>query len=155
MVNSYIIFHLNLAFSSIEEDKRPTVIKNCYWPLLQLVEKTDICIGIEITGWTLEQIQKIDRKWVLKFKELLQSEKCELIGSGWSQIIGPLVPYAVNLWNQKLALDYYIQSATIRKEDPECGLENESTKESIQNVLRLSIEMERMDELPEWMKEIF
>ena len=107
MVSSYIIFHLNLAFSSIEEEKRPIVIKNCYWPLLQLVEKTNICIGIEITGWTLEQIQKIDRKWVLKFKELLQAKKCELIGSGWSQIIGPLVPYEVNLWNQKLAIEYY------------------------------------------------
>lgn len=107
MAYSYIIFHLNLGFSSIDEEKRPTVIKNCYWPLLQLVEKTDICIGIEITGWTLEQIQKIDRKWVLKFKELLLAKKCELIGSGWSQIIGPLVPYEVNLWNQKLGIEYY------------------------------------------------
>jgi hypothetical protein len=107
MANAYLIFHLNLAFSSIEEEKRPTVIKNCYWPLLQLVEKTGICIGIELSGWTLQQIHKIDENWVLKFKELIHSGKCELIGSGWSQIIGPLVPYEVNIWNQKLAIDYY------------------------------------------------
>jgi len=107
MASAYLIFHLNLAFSSIEEEKRPTVIKNCYWPLLQLVEKTDICIGIELSGWTLQQIHKIDENWVLKFKDLLHSGKCELIGSGWSQIIGPLVPYKVNIWNQRLAIDYY------------------------------------------------
>jgi hypothetical protein len=122
MASSYIIFHLNLAFSSIEEDKRPTVIKNCYWPLLQLVEKTGICIGIELTAWTLEQIQDIDKKWVLKFKDLLQAGKCELIGSGWSQIIGPLVPYKVNLWNQKLGLDYYKKMLLIK---PKIALVNE------------------------------
>ena len=56
--------------------------------------------------------------------------------------------------NSELALDYYIQSATIRKEDPEGGLEDESTKESIQNILRLAIEMERMEFVPDWIKNI-
>ena len=107
MAEGYIIFHLNLAFSSIEENKRKDVITNCYWPMLKLIENTNICIGVELTGWTLKQILTIDKSWVNYFKKLLSENKCELIGSGWSQLIGPLVPYEVNIWNHKIALEYY------------------------------------------------
>ena len=56
MPKGYLIFHLNLAFSSIEEDRWADVITTCYHPLLDLIEKTGIPIGIELTGWTLKQI---------------------------------------------------------------------------------------------------
>ena len=32
----FAFFHLNLAFSSIEEERRDAVIAHCYWPLLRL-----------------------------------------------------------------------------------------------------------------------
>jgi tetratricopeptide (TPR) repeat protein len=54
--------------------------------------------------------------------------------------------------DQENALDYYIQSATIRKDDPEVGLENESTKEAITNVKRLALELGKEAELPLWLK---
>ena len=122
MTDGYIIFHLNLAFSSIEENKRKDVINNCYWPMLKLIENTNICIGVELTGWTLKQILIIDKKWVHKFKYLLSENKCELIGSGWSQLIGPLVPYEVNIWNHKIALEYYQK---VLKARPTIALVNE------------------------------
>jgi hypothetical protein len=103
----YIVFHLNLAFSSIEENARADVIKNCYHSLLNLIEQTGIPIGIELTGWTLKQIERIDNTWIERFKILLSTGKCELIGSGYCQIIGPLVPYKVNEWNQKLGIETY------------------------------------------------
>ena len=103
----YLVFHLNLAFSSIEENERVDVIKKCYHSLLDLIEQTGIPIGIELTGWTLKQIELIDNTWVKRFKRLLSSGKCELIGSGYCQIIGPLVPFKVNEWNQRLGLDIY------------------------------------------------
>lgn len=107
MPNAYIVFHLNLAFSSIEECTRSTVINKCYWPLLNLIDETGIPVGVELTGWTLEQIKVLDPKWVERFTSLLNDERCELIGSGWSQIIGPLVPARVNSWNQRLGIDAY------------------------------------------------
>lgn len=122
MANGYLIFHLNLAFSSLEENKRREVVDKCYWPMLKLIETTNICIGVELTGWTLKQILKIDKKWVEKFKYLLSENKCELIGSGWSQLIGPLVPYEVNIWNHKIALDYYQK---VLKVTPTIALVNE------------------------------
>ena len=107
MRNAYILFHLNLAFSSIEECTRSTVINQCYWPLLNLIDETGIPVGVELTGWTLEQIKVLDPKWIECFTSLLNEERCELIGSGWSQLIGPLVPARVNSWNQRLGIDAY------------------------------------------------
>ena len=107
MAQGYLIFHLNLAFSSIKTELRPEVIRKCYWPLLELAETTGIPVGIELTGWTLQQIALLDESWVVRFQQMLASLQCELIGSGWAQIIGPLVPYEVNYWNQKLGLDAY------------------------------------------------
>lgn len=109
MPKAYLIFHLNLAFSSIEAAARPDVIRKCYWPLLELIEETGIPLGIELTGWTLQQIAELDPAWVKRFRVLLESRQCELIGSGWSQIIGPLVPHEVNGWNQKLGRNAYRQ----------------------------------------------
>jgi hypothetical protein len=103
----YLVFHLNLAFSSIEEETRADVIRVCYHSLLDLIEQTGIPVGVELTGWTLGQIHQIDDSWVTRFKKLLHSGSCELIGSGYSQIIAPLAPNDVNIWNQKLGIDSY------------------------------------------------
>jgi tetratricopeptide (TPR) repeat protein len=48
------------------------------------------------------------------------------------------------------ALDYYIQSAEIRKED--IGVEEDATQEVIANAKRLAKELGKEDALPEWMK---
>lgn len=109
MARGYLIFHLNLAFSSIKTEARLEVIRKCYWPLLDLAEGTGIPVGIELTGWTLQQIALLDQSWVCRFRQMLEKKQCELIGSGWAQIIGPLVPYEVNRRNQKLGLDAYRQ----------------------------------------------
>ena len=72
-----------------------TLIKKCYWPLLKLIEFNDFKIAIELSGKTLQEIYALDRTWVKKFRTLL-NKKCELIGSGFSQIIGPLVPEEIS-----------------------------------------------------------
>jgi len=118
----YLFFHLNLAFSSIEEEAWADVIRTCYHPMLHLIEKTGIPVGIELTGWTLKQIERIDPSWVEKFKGLLDSKSCELIGSGYCQIIGPLAPYNVNEWNQIIGLEIYKQVLNYR---PKVALVNE------------------------------
>lgn len=107
MKQSFLIFHLNLAFSSIPEEKRQTVIHRCYYPLLELVEKLDIPIGIELSSWTLQQILALEPQWIVQFKTLLDAGRCELIGSGHTQLIGPLAPWQVNEWNQRLGLAGY------------------------------------------------
>ncbi|HEY4515506.1 MAG TPA: glycoside hydrolase family 57 [Candidatus Paceibacterota bacterium] len=104
-LQSYIIFHLNLAYSSIAESERKNVIRRCYWPLLELIDRGTL-IALEMPAYTLEEIAKLDPAWVTKFRELCKHGKTELIGSGYMQIIGPLVPAEVNranlFWGNKI-----------------------------------------------------
>lgn len=103
----YTIFHLNLAFSSIPEEDYPIVIERCIWPLLDICEKTKVPIGIEAPGWTLEKINELSPTWINKLKILWENGACEFIGSGYSQIIGPLVPANVNAQNLKIGHQVY------------------------------------------------
>ena len=87
----FIYFHLNLAYSSIEEEERLTVIERCYWPLLRLIEKYKIPVGLEASAYTLGEINRLDPAFIKKLKILIKNNDCDFIGSGFSQIIGPLV----------------------------------------------------------------
>ncbi len=93
-------------YSSIEEEQRREVVEKCYYPLLKLAED-GIPIGIELSGKTLEIIGETDKEWLNRFKCLLHQNKIELVGSGYSQIIGPLLPKILNIKNQKLGLETY------------------------------------------------
>ena len=102
----FALFHLNLAFSSIEEEQRGEVIARCYWPLLQLAKKFGP-IGIEISGFTLEEIAARDPVWIAKAQLLLAQGRIELVGSGYSQMIGPLVPARVTQTNLSIGNEVY------------------------------------------------
>lgn len=122
MLNLYTIFHLNLAYSSIEEEQRSAVIEKCYMPALQLTSDFNFPIGFELSCYTLEEIQRIKPEWIELFKACITKGNCELIGSGYTQLIGPLVPSEVNDWNQKLGLETYQRILGIR---PKISLINE------------------------------
>ncbi len=95
MINLYSFFHLNILFSSIEKEQRGEVIQKCYWPLLKLIRETKIPIAIEASALTLKIINKYDKSWMEEFKKLLVNHQCEFIGSGYTQLIGPLVPWEI------------------------------------------------------------
>jgi hypothetical protein len=118
----YTIFHLNLAFSSIEEEARPEVIRRCYWPLLRLIRDQRLPLGIEASGYTLEEISRLAPEWVAELRDLCREGLAEFIGSGYAQLIGPLVPAAVNRANQRIGLRVYEALLGFR---PELALVNE------------------------------
>ncbi len=110
----YFFFHLNLAFSSIEEEQRPAVVKRCYWPILRLAERLQIPMGVEATGYTLRAIAEIDPEWIRVFRGLVHEGPCELIGSGLTQMIGPLVPSRVTAENLRLGSQVYEELIGLR-----------------------------------------
>ncbi len=122
MLQLYSIFHLNIAYSSIEEEQRPEIIRRCYWPLLRLARKYNLPFGIEATGYTLEAIAAIDLDWVSELRLLTSDGTCEFIGSGYAQIIGPLVPAEVNAANLRLGNVVYENLLGFR---PDIALVNE------------------------------
>jgi hypothetical protein len=117
----FALFHCNLAFSSIEEEQRGEVIRRCYWPLLELAQKQGP-IGLEVTGFTLEEIAARDPQWIARARALIASGRIELIGSGYAQIIGPLVPGRVTEENLKLGNQIYEHQLGVR---PTLALVNE------------------------------
>lgn len=119
---AYAVFHLNLAFSALAMEQRATVIERCYTPLLELVEQHQVPIGIEMSSWTLAQIQQCDAAWVNRFRDLLAAGACELIGSGLIQMIGPLAPVSVNRANLALGCADYHRLLGCR---PQLALVNE------------------------------
>ncbi|MBT4836854.1 MAG: hypothetical protein HON94_05870 [Methylococcales bacterium] len=131
-------------FSSIPEHERITVINNCYWPLLELVQ-SGIPIGIECSGVTLEIINNLEPRWINEFKQLCLAKKCELIGSGYAQIIGPLVPAQVNQANQTLGIQTYQKILGIH---PTIALINEMAYSS--GVLEHYIQQDYQAVIMEW-----
>lgn len=118
----YSIFHLNLAFSSVEESQRTEIVKRCYWPLLRLVREYRLPFGIELPAYTLEAIYNIDPSWVEELRHLVTEGSCEFIGSGYAQLIGPLVPAEVNSANLRIGNSVYLRLLGIR---PKIALINE------------------------------
>ena len=117
----FALFHLNLAFSSIEEEQRGEAIRRCYWPLLDLAQDCGP-IGLELSGYTLEEIAARDPEWIGRARALIAKGRIELIGSGFTQMIGPLVPARVTEWNLKLGNATYEKYLGVR---PALALVNE------------------------------
>ncbi len=103
----YTAFHLNLAYSSIEEERRAEVVARCYRPLLDLARDLGLPFGIEASAYTLEAAPGADPGWFGDLRTLVSDGPCEFIGSGYTQLIGPLVPAEVNLANLRLGNDAY------------------------------------------------
>ncbi len=118
----YLLFHLNLAYSSIDFERHAEVVQQCYWPILRLAQRLPLVLGVELTAHTLESIQAVDAGWVETFRDLLARGRCELVGSGDSQLIGPLVPAEVNRHNLALGQAAYRRLLGVR---PRVALVNE------------------------------
>ncbi len=101
----YGLFHLNLAYSSVDETQHREIIEHCYWPLLELAHDCEIPLAVEASGWTLERIAALDPAWLRTFIERVTAGELEFVGSGYCQIIGPLVPAELNAHNQRLGQD--------------------------------------------------
>jgi Glycosyl hydrolase family 57 len=117
----FSVFHLNLAFSSIEEEERARVIECCYRPLLDLAAAHGP-IGIEATGFTLEEIERLDPGWIARLRDLIEGGRAELIGSGYAQVIGPLLPARAVAENLKIGNGIYRRLLGVR---PKIALVNE------------------------------
>ena len=122
MLQLYSLWHLNLAYSSIEEERHSVVIENCYWPLLNLAIERNIQLGIELPAWTLNKINELDPHWVEALKVQIERNMVELVGSGWTQLIGPLVPAQVVEKNLALGQEFYFKTLGVK---PTIGLVNE------------------------------
>ena len=102
----FAVFHLNLAFSSIEEEQRAQVVRDCYGPLLDLAERhphRHRSHRLYPAGDPELRSRLAGAIW----RALIREGKAELIGSGYAQVIGPLVPADVVAANLRLGNQAY------------------------------------------------
>lgn len=118
---SFILFHLNLGFSSIPKKDFKKVIKQCYWSIESLIEKS-IPVCIESSGRTLELIKEQDPSFLKFLKNNIRDKKIEFIGSGYVQMIQPLSPHHINQLNQLEGRKVYKKILAI---SPKTALVNE------------------------------
>jgi hypothetical protein len=64
-------------------------------------------LAIEVTGYKLKKIARRDPAWIGQSRNLVAEYKIELIVSGYSQMIGPLVPARVMTENLRIGNEVY------------------------------------------------
>ena len=103
----FSVFHLNLAYSSIEEaaasGSGPPLLLASAAPL----SRAQVSCRNRGLRVHLAEIASIDPGWVKELRQLCFDGLCEFIGSGYSQLIGPLVPAEVNAANLRLGNTVY------------------------------------------------
>ena len=97
---------MNLMFSALSDKERVVVLDRCMDPLLKLGED-GFTFAIQMSGLSLEYLEKLRPKQLERLKKLLDSSNCEFIGNGYSQMIQPLIPWEVNQKNHELGMQCY------------------------------------------------
>ena len=103
----FLLFHLNLSFSSIKESQKKDIITKCYWPILKIASRVNIPISIEISASSLKEIEKLDINFINKLKKLIKKKLINIVESGYVQLIGPLNKKDVNIINLKKGRKFY------------------------------------------------
>lgn len=103
------LFHLNLAFSSLEEESHAEIIRHCYHPALELAREAGLPVALEATGWTLRRIAQLDPGWIELLRELVAAGRVEFVGSAHAQCAAPLLPARANAWNLRLGREVYME----------------------------------------------
>jgi len=123
-MRSYLLFHLNLSFSSVEESQHKLIIKKCYEPILKIANTFNQKVAIEASASTLDKINQINPKFVNSLKELIAANLVEFVGSGYVQSIGPMNSAYLNNLNLEYGNQVYKSLLGIV---PETALINEMT----------------------------
>ena len=104
---TYLLFHLNILFSSVDIKDRKKLISKCYWPILYIAKELKIPINIEASARTIEEIHKLDKKFIFELKKLISLKRIYFVESGLNQIIAPIAPYEINKYNLELGKKKY------------------------------------------------
>ncbi len=103
----FTVFHLNLDFSCIPPEDTGRVLDRCVWPLLALAERPGVRLGIEMPADTLVRLADEDPLLLAAIRTATATGRLEVVGSGLTQVILPLVPAMVGERNLRRGQEVY------------------------------------------------
>ena len=120
------IFHANLNYAYLTEDRYEFVIRSAYEMTLDVMMKQfpKVPFVFEASGYTVEQIAEKTPDVLAKLQAAIKSGQCEFMGSPHAHPMLPNFPEEDGLWSLKLAVDAYHKHLGIRPRsfwNPECG----------------------------------
>lgn len=103
----FTVFHLNLDFSCIPPSDVPRVLDRCVWPLVDLVARPGVVLGLELPGDSLERMAADDPLLLDAIRAAVAGGRMEIVASGLVQVILPLVPAAIGARTLARGQDVY------------------------------------------------
>jgi glycosyl hydrolase family 57 len=103
----FTVFHLNLDFSCIPPGDAGRVLDRCVWPLVALTARPGVRLGLEMPADSLARIAAEDAPLLDALRAAVAGGRLELIGSGLTQVILPLVPAAIATRDLERGRDVY------------------------------------------------
>lgn len=88
-----VLLHWNLDYAEFPRSEAENIISKSYQPMIDAIQSANLGpILMNITGHTVEYLQKHNHELLDQIKLLLDENKIELVGSGYSHPILPLLP---------------------------------------------------------------
>jgi hypothetical protein len=120
------IFHANLNYAYLTEDRYEFVIRAAYEMTLDVMtqEFPGVPFVFEASGYTIEHMAEKTPDVLEKLKAAIASGQCEFMGSPHAHPMLPNFPEEDGLWSLKLAMETYKKHLGIKPRsfwNPECG----------------------------------
>ena len=91
--NVSVILHWNTDYAEIPRKELPIVVEKSYEPMVAAIEEwRDGTICFNITGHTIEYLQKNNPELIDRVKALVKDNTIEMLACGYSHPILPLLP---------------------------------------------------------------
>ena len=120
------IFHANLNYAYLTEDRYEFVIRRAYEMTLDTMqaEFPDVPFVFEASGYTLEHMAQKTPDVLEKLKAAIARGQCEFMGSPYAHPMLPNFPQADGLWSIRFSNEVYERLLGFRPRsfwNPECG----------------------------------
>jgi predicted glycosyl hydrolase (DUF1957 family) len=96
----FVILHWNSDYAEIPRKELPQVVEKSYKPMLSAMEDFDGTICCNISGHTIEYLLKNNPDIIDTIQNLIKKKKIELLGTGYSHPILPLLHHPLRLRQQ-------------------------------------------------------
>jgi len=120
------IYHANLNYSGLDEDRYEFVIRECYEKIFDLYNTVfkGIPYCFEASGYTLDKMQQYCPDVVEKLKSAVISGQCEVLGSPYPHLMLPNFPFRDGEVSLEFTLESYqkiLGMVPVSGWNPECG----------------------------------